>query len=185
MRYEAKLNFFKQASQIGNFKNIPFTLASRHQRWMCYEMASRKLLDGPLECGPNRFTNIGVVKEETDDIQKSLHRLIEDLSPETSIFHPRWVKKDGILYKPDNAYLIVGIDGIDPIFGRLDDILIAANYLMIFKVSLCKVSYFDDHYHAYAITTTSNQKLYTKLLDYNVYHAHNLYRETYLTLHEI
>lgn len=182
MRYEAKLSFFKQASQIGNFKNISFTLANRHQHWMCYEMASRKLLDAPLECGPNRLSSIGIVKEETDDIQKSLHELIVGLSPETSIFHPRWVKKDGILYKPDNAYLIVGIDGIDPIFGHLDDILIAANHLMIFKVSLCKIVYFDDHYHAYVITTTSNQKLYTELLDYNVYHAHKLYNGTYLTL---
>ena len=40
MRYEAKLRFYKQASQLSNFKNIAYSLANRHQCWMCYEMAS-------------------------------------------------------------------------------------------------------------------------------------------------
>ena len=39
MRYEAKHSFFKQLSNIlHNFKNLPKTLASRHQSYMCYEM---------------------------------------------------------------------------------------------------------------------------------------------------
>ena len=71
MRQEAKVNFFKQASQIGNFKNIPLTLANCHQGWMCYEMASRQLLSNPLECGPNRLSNVGLVKDENNDIQES------------------------------------------------------------------------------------------------------------------
>ena len=151
MRYEAKLNFFKRASQIGSFKNIPLTLANRHQCWMCYEMASRQLLSTPLECGPNRLSNVGLVKDENDDIQESLYKLI---SPDTTIFRPQSVKKDGILYKSNNAYLIIGMDGLDPVFGRLDDVLVAANHLIIFQVSLCRVLYFDDHYHAYVITVT-------------------------------
>ena len=97
-------------------------------------------------------------------------------------FRPQWVKKDGILYKSNNAYLIIGTDGLDPVFGHLDDILVAANHLIIFQVSLCRVLYFDDHYHAYVITVTSDQKLYNKLLDYNVHHAHRLCSGTYLTL---
>ena len=32
MRHEAKLNFFKQAPRISNFKNIPQSVARRHQR---------------------------------------------------------------------------------------------------------------------------------------------------------
>ena len=39
MRHEAKLNFFKQASRLANFKNIAQSVARRHQRWMCYELS--------------------------------------------------------------------------------------------------------------------------------------------------
>ena len=40
IRHEAKLNFFKRASRVSNFKNISFTLANNHQRWICYELTS-------------------------------------------------------------------------------------------------------------------------------------------------
>ena len=39
MRYEAKHGYFKQLARvIGNFKNMPKTLAGRHQHYMCYQM---------------------------------------------------------------------------------------------------------------------------------------------------
>ena len=52
IRHEAKLNFFKQASRLANYKNVALSLAARHQRWICYELSSGKLLHTPLECGP-------------------------------------------------------------------------------------------------------------------------------------
>ena len=39
MRYEAKHRYFKGIAQtVGNFKNIEKTVATRHQRHMCYKM---------------------------------------------------------------------------------------------------------------------------------------------------
>jgi len=39
MRFEAKHKYFKKMAQtLGNFINIPKTLAHRHQRFMCYKM---------------------------------------------------------------------------------------------------------------------------------------------------
>ena len=41
MRYEAKHSFFKKmASIIGNYTNLPYTLAKRHQQQQCYHFAS-------------------------------------------------------------------------------------------------------------------------------------------------
>lgn len=41
MRYEAKHKYFKQLQQnIGNFINVPFTLAIRHQEWHCLQQWS-------------------------------------------------------------------------------------------------------------------------------------------------
>lgn len=40
MRYEAKHSYFKHLARVlGNFKNIPKTLADRHQQYMCYNMS--------------------------------------------------------------------------------------------------------------------------------------------------
>ena len=39
MRYEAKHRYFKKIVQtLGNFINVPKTVATRHQRYMCYKM---------------------------------------------------------------------------------------------------------------------------------------------------
>ena len=39
MRYEAKHKYFKKIAQtLGNFINVPKTVATRHQRFMCYKM---------------------------------------------------------------------------------------------------------------------------------------------------
>ena len=38
MRYEEKLKYFKGVSRSGNFKNITYTLARRHQKWLAYHM---------------------------------------------------------------------------------------------------------------------------------------------------
>ena len=40
MRYEGKLNYFKQIARSGNYKNITLTLAKRHQRWLSYQLHS-------------------------------------------------------------------------------------------------------------------------------------------------
>lgn len=51
MRHEAKLNMFKRAAWLGNFKNIALSLALRHQRLLCYELSTGRLLEAPMETG--------------------------------------------------------------------------------------------------------------------------------------
>ena len=91
MRYEAKNSFFKCASHIGNFKNIVLTLANRHQRWICYQQASGKLLDRSLECGPGQ--NARPINAEPDSLQEALKAIIPEIDPETTVFRPFWIKK--------------------------------------------------------------------------------------------
>ena len=169
MRHDAKLNFFKQASRLANFKNIPYSLASRHQRWMCYEHS------GKFECGPPKHGNgVNFIRDESEKISGELREVVPSLSLDATVFRPTWVKTDGITYKLNNTYLVVDSDGLDPIFGRLDDLLVVGGNMVIFVIMLCKVLYFDSHYHAYRIMHTSNQVLYSSLFDTKVYHAHTL-----------
>lgn len=73
IRHEAKLNFFKQASHLLNFKNVSYALANRHQRWICHELACGKLISNFLECGPSA-SGVGVTKvgDKPREIQERL-----------------------------------------------------------------------------------------------------------------
>ena len=150
-------------------------MANRHQRWMCYELASGCLLSSPLECGPPESgTGLSLLKHETDNIKQNLASLLPQVSPECQIFRPKWVKRNGVTYQSNNAYLITGTDGLDPTFSRLDGLMVLGGNLVVFITSVCKVSYFDSHYHAYVISVTHQKVMTTKLLDHNVYHSHIL-----------
>ena len=54
MRYEAKHNYFKKLGQsIGNYINISWTLAMRHQYLQCYySTAPDSMFDEKTEVGP-------------------------------------------------------------------------------------------------------------------------------------
>lgn len=138
---------------------------------MCYEMANDKLLEETFECGPST-TNTSIVKEENDFIQAELSRMVPQLSQEAAVFRPAWININGIRYKCNNAFLLLETDGMDPVFGHLDDILVVGGSFVVYCVSLCITLYFEDHYHSYVIEVTSVKKLLSALWDHNVYHAH-------------
>ena len=52
MRHEGKLNFFKQAARLENFKNISLTLSNRHQRWLAYHLQTNGLFSQEMKVGP-------------------------------------------------------------------------------------------------------------------------------------
>ena len=39
--------------------------------------------------------------------------------------------------------------GLDPVFRHIDDILVVGVDMVVYVLSLCKVVYFDCHFHAY------------------------------------
>jgi len=91
MRHEAKLSLFKKASHLGNFKNIAYTLASRHQRWMCYQLASDDILQSCFECGPGSDTR--TVAQQPSRIRGLIQQAIPSLNADATVFKPNWVKK--------------------------------------------------------------------------------------------
>ena len=52
MRMEAKNSYMKRAAQSSNFKNVPYTVAKRHQRLLCAYLQSGNFFDKMLEYGP-------------------------------------------------------------------------------------------------------------------------------------
>ena len=104
MRHEAKLNFFKQASRDSNFKNVAQSVARRHQRWLCYQLAKCDLLRFSLECGPG--DNPSPLSSEPDSLSESIIRSNPTLDASSSVFRPSWVQYEGVLYKANNCFLI-------------------------------------------------------------------------------
>ena len=55
------------------------------------------------------------------------------------------------------GYIIIDTDGLDPIFGCLDELLVIGGNMIIFT---CSVSHFDPHYHALLYLVLQNKHLY-------------------------
>jgi len=52
MRMEAKNSNFKKVARIGNFKNIAYSVAKRHQRLLCCYLQGKFFSYNELQCGP-------------------------------------------------------------------------------------------------------------------------------------
>ena len=90
-------------------------------RW-CVESSSV-----PLECGPARSRDRGgskLLKDECTTYQDQIIKIIPQISPESSLFYPSWVKRNGRQFTTNNVYLIIGSDGLDPVFGKLNDLIV-------------------------------------------------------------
>ena len=67
MRFEAKHSYFKHIARvIGNFKNIPKTMALRHQHFMCYQLIGNTYLKpSPAYHGGNATTTTIIIQYHT------------------------------------------------------------------------------------------------------------------------
>lgn len=64
MRFEAKNKYLKGlAVRIGNFINVPLTLASRHQQLQCYNNLNKDYLGKELEIGPGDAVSTEVLQK--------------------------------------------------------------------------------------------------------------------------
>ena len=55
MRMEAKNSYFKKVARISNYKNIPYSVAKRHQRLLCAYLQGQFFSYDELQCGPCMF----------------------------------------------------------------------------------------------------------------------------------
>ena len=71
---------------IAGFKEVTFSLVNRHQRWMCYEMASGNFLHTPLDCGPGLLPSL--LKDEPADVQEAICAIFPQISPDVYLSQP-------------------------------------------------------------------------------------------------
>lgn len=186
MRYESKLQFFKRASHLGNFKNIALTVAQRHQRWMCYQICSDNLVKSNFECGPSKNATVNF-SSLPDSLAKSVQDVVPTINDDTKVFNPKWVKTGGNCYTTNNCYIATGSDGLNPTFGEILDIFLVCSNILLLYVQNYTCEYYDDHYHAFVIKASANNFIVNvDNQQYNIIlHSHKLFnnsKELYITL---
>ena len=63
------------------------------------------------------------------------------------VSRPVLVKYNDSLIK-EGAYVVTGSDGLHPVFGKVEELLVLLGAL----VHRVKALYFDDHHHSYVVT---------------------------------
>lgn len=93
MRMEAKNSYFKKVARVGNFQNIAYSVAKRHQRLMCaYLQNSRFFTYDDLQCGPCISSDKHICE---DPHYREILRALPDLGEEAVISRPKWINMYG------------------------------------------------------------------------------------------
>lgn len=187
MRYEAKLYLLKCAGRISNFKNISQTVSLRHQRWMCYELSAGGAFQSYMECGPC----FGAVPlcNEVSLIKEQILKVVPQINTDVLVYRTSWAKVNGIVYKPNNAYILCKVVNHDlaeptPVFGCIEEIVIFGSTVVLFVVGTFESEYFDDHYHAYVVKRSAERLVvpHEQLVDHTIYHCRRICGKLYINL---
>ena len=89
MRHEAKNKFSKQFARYGNFKNVCFSVAQKHQRWMCYVLQNPNFFSTKTELGG--VCHSKTIEEELESFQTYVSSQLMYTTRNLVIRHPRRV----------------------------------------------------------------------------------------------
>lgn len=170
MRYEAKHNYLKKLTQkLGNFINLSWTLATRHQQWSCYQWLDKERIGSEtLEVGRGMFPRSCILLLSSHlfcylVIEQSGQEVPDELRSGTRVRSVKYVTVNGQTYKPSCAVVLaVDEEEADPVFGKVKAVYIVDGRPVLF-VSVFDTQKYSNHFHAYIVVTTARQK--TVLVD--------------------
>ena len=128
LRHEAKLKLHKQVAKFGNFKNVCFSVALKHERWLCYQLQSSLYLTDDLVIG-GLCKSVSAAAEPVYISQNLTERGIS-LSSDALISHPSWVKYLNSTIKV-NGVIVVNFSHY-PLFGKIKDIIVLPDNSVFF-----------------------------------------------------
>ncbi|XP_074645846.1 uncharacterized protein LOC141902103 [Tubulanus polymorphus] len=133
MRFEAKHAYFKQL-RWKNFKNIPKSMAVKHQRWLTYSFSSNFLKSHDTVC-MGSMLDINV-HNHVDIMRTYLMAKDPDFTINRAMVSPR-VLANGHCYMP-NEILLLGFEEELPCFVRIVHVLVYKDtkYLCVCKMDI-------------------------------------------------
>ena len=156
MRFEGKNGFFTQY-RYKNFKNLPLSLAKRHQLHMCYVQSGA---DG--ERSVNYLYEGDTIQEgETIDLSERYPQLMDKAEflgiVTSSVYSSSSANIHGHLYKK-GCILVLEYDHDDPVFGVLKEIVVAdhTKYFVVEKAT----SKYEHHILCYVLNKTAELDIF-------------------------
>lgn len=183
MRYEAKHSYFKRLSHsIGNFINLPWTLAMRHQQLQCKVLhtAGSNFLTVNIETSPSQIKLIGNL-ECAGRIAECLN--IHDFSFAVDTY--KSVTIGTTVFKCNKSVVLCHLVDLCSVkypagsklaaFGLIHTI-IKYNEKVLFLCEMYRTLMFDMHFQAYKVRKRPDNFFLpvfsSDLLDHKVFHVH-------------
>lgn len=161
MRFEAKHSFFKQVIRHTScFKNVPLSLASKHQMMIAYHLSAPFLSKSDLEVSAISTLPVDLLKEE---IAQVIRKKFSD-TPEVHL--AQCVTTKGITYRKGMILAHRAVGGM-PEFSEIDQICILHESIFCIVKELC--GWYREHYRAFELsqapTRTFTVMAFSELLD--------------------
>lgn len=148
MRFEGKHGFFKKVvRQINCFKNIPLTLATKHQQMIAYHISALHLKTD-LEVHHVSVLPVDVMNKEVVRSLRQKNPMINDVHLAKS------ATIKGISYRI-GMLIPYGSTGGLPDFAEILQICIAESSLSFVVRILC--AWYHEHFRVYELTTSSRE----------------------------
>ena len=177
--FEAAHQYFKRTARKQHFKNLPLSLAKRHQLIECsyFGVASDNFNSHPLFSSERTFGVLQSVSEEKRNYfrnkfdESALLPGIEDL---TGIHKTSWIILFGTKYCKESL-IAIGCSGNPPIpiFGSILNIWVLSDFVY-FEVNVFEKRYFCRRFQAYRLANIPSEitqiSPYENLVDYNVFY---------------
>ena len=138
----------KLMHMTGNFKNVPKSIAMRHQLDFAYVLMRRSselLTYRQLVVGPGTVTKLAEFYDG-----KTVNDVLGDIGMHMEILHAKWIEFNGIRYKPKGSVLVSVQEDVlffvkvTYTFVRNDNIIWMYGLRLLSKV-------FNAHYHAWEV----------------------------------
>ncbi|KAL4006537.1 all-trans-retinol 3,4-desaturase [Sarotherodon galilaeus] len=151
MRFEAKHSFFKQVARHTNcFKNIPFSLAVKHQFMIAHQTHSSNYKKSSLEV---RNASVMPVEVLNDRVVSALMERYPSIS-EVALL--KKVSCNGMHYSQGMLIVHGTVNGL-PKFNEIIQLCIVEKKLCFIVRELC--SWYREHYGGFELSTPSTREL--------------------------
>lgn len=151
MRFEAKHSFFKQVAHHTNcFKNIPRSLAIKHQFMLVYHTHSSTLKKTSLQVTDVSTMPIDVLDE---GVVSALKERYSDVS---EVHLAKTVSSSGIHYSEGMLIVHGSVDGL-PKFNEIIQVCILRERLCFIMKGLC--SWYREHFGGFELSATPTREV--------------------------
>jgi len=148
MRMESKHGYFKSLHNVTGYKNLPLSLAKRHQKLAAVQMIDNKKSSNQV--GKSQQLTGEQLNRVIDRLQRQYHIDTDHIH---SIYICTWAVVDSIKYVPKECALFTGYNEMEnPLFSKIDSIIfVNSPEDIFFQCQDLDTVHFEDKLCAYQV----------------------------------